>query len=78
MYEPSSDWTEKERAFVVVSIAEELENKIGDKQVISQNEMLDYALRIRYILTMPKTFLENNRQQIIEGSTQNPSKEIRG
>lgn len=68
MADPSKDWTPDERKAVIHHIVAEMHQVGRNGQLIYAERVLDWSDRINIVLTMPATFLENNREHIINGS----------
>jgi hypothetical protein len=56
------DWTIEERLYVIGMLARELHSEAGKQ---GEQRTVDYAERINFVATMPKAFLEQNKNQIL-------------
>lgn len=66
MQEPSSEWTQEERAQVAVSISRNLVEALSSGYV-PPKLVCDRAEQIDFVLSRPPAFLEANREGILEG-----------
>ena len=66
MKEPSSEWTQEERISIACMIALTLK---GEAQVapVRRETIVAYTTSISAVLTKPKDWLENNREQLLDG-----------
>jgi hypothetical protein len=70
---PSAEWRSEERMSFAASLAAQLSELANTSHFVDRRTVFDVSDRIQLVLTQSPTFLEANRQVIIEGKTPNPT-----
>ncbi len=66
-FSPTPEWDLKERMQVAASLADKLKALADESHVVNRGTVYSVAERIEFVLTKPSSFLEVNRQSILQG-----------
>ena len=66
-FEPSAEWTDRERKTIVCEIAEEMTQAMGNKEDIDGDRIADWSDRLSIVASKSPEFLEANRKHVLKG-----------